>query len=787
MRTYLSTLCRFERFKPLFGFALLVSVSLVCSALLIQQPIDQTGRDVNEDQHKTWRDYGGGPDQSKFVELDDITKQNVNQLKVAWFYSTGDKNVYQFNPLIVGDTMYVLAKDNSLVALNATTGEEIWIHAHLDGIAGRGINYWESKDGKDRRLLFQMNSYLQAIDAKTGKSILSFGENGLVDLREGLDRPTGSIVRAQSNSPGKIFGDLILLGSSPGEKHISAPGHLRAYNAVTGKLAWTFHTIPHPGEYGYDTWPKDAYKYIGGVNTWGEISVDAKRGIAYFPLGSPTYDFYGGDRIGSNLYGNCILALDAQTGKRLWHYQLVHHDLWDYDLSAAPQLITVNHKGKRIDAVAMAAKNGFLFAFDRVTGKPLWPIEERPVPKSDTPGEQSWPTQPFPTVLQPFGRQNMTSADVNPYLLTDQERADWKRRIDAMGKGLYTPLSVKRETVAIPGAVGGASWGSTAANPDKGLVYVRSIDYPSVYSKLQRRDPPTLEELAGNTPQSEGGQTLYDKNCQVCHGIDRKGKIGPQLMDLESRFNFDKFQHLVYTGKGEMPAFPQLDEVSMRALFSFLTNQIGNTSTNSPTDLKVDKLSGPVVGSGGAPGGSQLREVSKGDRASSKLWTNVYGVPYPSGVTVPITRYFIAPGYGLGFPHIISPPWSTITAYDLNTGKIKWAIPLGRDMELSAQGVKENTGLLNSNRNGMIVTSTGLIFCTAKDGKVYALDADTGKELWAGKLPAGTEGLPSLYQSKGKHYLVVPATMPLRWGRMEAPAQLETPASQRGYVVFSLP
>ncbi|HZG23927.1 MAG TPA: hypothetical protein VEZ17_05075, partial [Chitinophagaceae bacterium] len=465
------------------------------------------------EQHRTWRDYGGGPDQSKYVVLDEINKSNVNQLKVSWFYSTEDDNVYQFNPVIVDSVMYVLAKDNSLVALDATSGKEIWIHTNLQGIAPRGINYWESKDRKDRRLLFQMNNFLQAIDARTGKSILSFGKNGLVDLKEGLGRDPKTITRAQSGTPGKIFENLILLGSATGENYVSSPGHLRAYDVVTGKLTWTFHTIPQPGEYGYDTWPKDAYKYIGGVNTWGEISVDAERGIAYYPLGSPTYDYYGGDRIGSNLYGNSILALDARTGKRKWHYQLVHHDLWDYDVSAAPQLITVNHNGKKIDAVAVAVKNGFMFAFDRVNGEPLWPIEERPVPPSEIPGEQTWPTQPFPTVLPPFSRQNMTSKDLSTFFLTAEERATWTKKIDSMRTGLYTPVSMTHETLAIPGAVGGASWGSTAANPEKGLVFVRTIDWPSVYGRVQKKMPSTQGPLAANAPL-QGGHEIYTANCQ---------------------------------------------------------------------------------------------------------------------------------------------------------------------------------------------------------------------------------------------------------------------------------
>lgn len=462
----------------------------------------------NEQTKSSWKDYGGGPDQSKYVEAEDINKNTVSQLQVAWTYSTEDNRVYQWNPIIIDTIMYVLAKNSSLVALNIQTGKEIWIHANLRGISGRGINYWESKDRKDRRLLFQMNNYLQAIDALTGKSILSFGDKGLVDLKEGFDRDPATIGRVQSNTPGKIFENLLLLGSAPGEGYVSMPGNLRAFDVVTGKLVWTFHTVPHPGEYGYDTWPKDAYKYIGGVNTWGEISVDEKRGIAYYPLGSPTFDYYGGDRIGSNLFGNCILALDARTGERKWHFQTVHHDLWDYDLSAAPQLITVDHDGKKIDAVAVAGKNGFLYVLDRENGKPLWPIEERKVMQTDVSGEKTWPTQPFPTVVPPFNRQKITSADLDPYFLSDSEKISWKNRLDTVPTGLFIPLSTKRETFAIPGAVGGASWGSTASIPEKGLVFVRSIDYPSVYGPLFKKSPPTKEETEANQLMVNG-QTLY--------------------------------------------------------------------------------------------------------------------------------------------------------------------------------------------------------------------------------------------------------------------------------------
>jgi quinoprotein glucose dehydrogenase len=735
----------------------------------------------------SWKDYGGGPDQSKYVVAEDINKSTVGQLQVAWSYSTGDSRVYQWNPIIVDTFMYVLAKNGSLVALNVETGKEIWIHTNLRGIAGRGINYWESKDRKDRRLLFQMNNYLQAIDALTGKSILSFGNKGLVDLKEGLGYDPKTVSRVQSGTPGKIFENLLLLGSAPGEGYMSTAGHLRAYDVITGKMVWIFHTVPQPGEYGYDSWPKDAYKYIGGVNTWGEISVDEKRGIAYYPLGSPTFDYYGGDRIGQNLFGNSLLALDARTGKRIWHFQTVHHDLWDYDLAAAPQLITVEKEGRKIDAVATAGKNGFLYVFNRENGDPVWPIEEKPVMESDIPGEISWPTQPFPTVVPPFNRQKITSADLDPYFLSDSERISWKNRLDTVPTGLFVPVSMNRETFSIPGAVGGASWGSTASIPGKGIVFVRSIDYPSVYGKVIKRSPPTKEELEAQRLIA-GGQAIYMSTCQACHGADRRGGSGPELRTLKSKMNVKDFQHLVNNGKGEMPAFAGLGENDIKNLYNFITTVTGGGGRFGGPVTSM-KITGPVVDSGGAPGGLAPRPVSGPAGVFGR--PGDYGIPYPQGVDAPVDRYFIPPGWGLSFPYIISPPWSTITAYDLNTGKIKWQVPIGTDEAAAKLGGK-NTGVLRAQRQSMVVTSSGVLFCTGKDGKIYAFDVDNGKELWSYKLPTGTEGIPAMYEANGKHYLVVCASTPLRFGRE---AEDDTPGAvpattednKGSYVVFALP
>jgi len=438
--------------------------------------------------HTTWRDYAGGADSAQYSALDQINRSNVARLQLAWRYSIGDNKKYSFNPVIVDDTMFVLGRNNSLVALNAATGKEIWTYAPDPApgiITNRGINYWESKDRADRRLLFASNHQLHALDAHTGKLITSFGNNGTVDLKEGLGRDPAKLSLVQSTTPGRVFENLLILGSATNQGYGSAPGDLRAFDVRTGKLVWTFHTIPHPGEYGYETWPKDAWKTVGGANVWGEFSLDEKRGILYAPTASPKYNFWGADRHGANLFAACLLALDARTGKRIWHFQMVHHDIWDYDDATAPKLLTVVHDGKRVDAVAQLSKQGFVWVFDRVTGKPLWPIEERPVPKSDMAGEETWPTQPFPLKPPPFSRQKFTADDLNPYIEDPAERARYRDAIlSARNEGLFTPPST-RGTIEMPGNNGGANWGGAAADPDHGFLYVVSKDLPAIL-KLER-------------------------------------------------------------------------------------------------------------------------------------------------------------------------------------------------------------------------------------------------------------------------------------------------------------
>ena len=368
-----------------------------------------------------------GVDSSNFFPFDQIDKSNVGKLEMAWFYPYAAPT---FSPVFDDGMLYGLGRNaSSVVALDAATGKEVWVHEGLNGITSKGINYWQSADGKDRRLIFAVDSFLQEIDARTGKSIMSFGDNGISDMRVGLLRAEGTSARAMPASPGRIWRNTMIFGGQSGEQIMTPPGDIRAYDVLTGKLLWQFHTIPRPGEFGYETNPPDGWKYIGGANNWGEMSIDEERGIVYIPTGSATADFYGGDRPGQNLFANCLLALDVKTGKRLWHFQTVHHDLWDLDNVSAPQLVTVTHNGKKVDVVAHAGKTGFLYVFNRVTGAPLWPIEERPVEASQVPLEKSWPTQPFPTKPAPFARQSFTEDDVNPWLLTPEEYEALKERV----------------------------------------------------------------------------------------------------------------------------------------------------------------------------------------------------------------------------------------------------------------------------------------------------------------------------------------------------------------------
>jgi len=733
----------------------LTGAACIASIAAVTDPVPKKKK-----SHTEWKDYGGGPDQSKFVDFTQINKQNIDQLKLDHVYSSGDKTeYYKFNPIIVDGVMYVLAKNHSLVALDPATGKEIWIHTGLRGITQRGINFWQSKDGKQKRLLTVFGNSLQAIDAITGKSILTFGNKGSVDLKEGLDRDPSLFSRATPTSPGHIFENLLLLGSFPGEALFSGPGHVRAFNVITGKQVWIFHTIPFPGEPGYETWPKDAYKYAGGANCWGDITVDEERGIAFFPLGSPTYDYDGADREGQNLYGNCVLALDARTGNYRWHYQTVHHDLWDYDISAAPQLITIQHNGKKVDAVAAASKGGYLYVLDRETGKPIWPIVETPVPASDMLNEKAWPTQPIPTVIPPFTKHVALLSDLSPYA-TPEEKAKWLNLLSAAKSAPFQPLSDKYETVSIPGAFGGANFENTASNPDKGIVYVLFSNEPCIY-QLKKVDHTARNKAMA--ARFAAGKIAYTKFCQSCHGSNQAGISGngPSLLNIGNRINANEFKLLVSQGKGRMPAQPHLDENSISSIRAFLVPPgRGNNVTVKPVPVK-----GPVVANG--PARSKPVNYTAGMK------------DYPEGYTGARAEYAEVKGNGISVANLLTPPWCGIACYDLNEGILKWTIGHGTDPKIGIDGLGYPGG---SSGKAMVVTASGLLFSTSRDGNIYCYDADSGEKLWTYDLQReNPNGVPAMFEKDGRQYLVVVSCGPLR---DKTKKEEDVP---RGYLVFALP
>jgi len=467
----------------------LLSVSLSACG---QESASNTASD-----YEAWDQYLGGSDSSQYSSHDQIDKSNVTNLEVAWTYPTGNRS-FLFNPIVVDDVMYVLAHDATFVALDAATGTEIWRHENEGRVGTRGINYWASPDGSDRRLLYLHNGMLTAIDAGTGETVETFGGNGNVDLRIGLEGDIDAIRPLQTNNPGRIFEDLIIMSlPAGGGGYASSPADIHAYNVVTGELAWIFHTVPRPGEFGAETWPENANADYGGVHNWSESTVDAERGIVFIPTGTARYDFYGGNRHGENLFGNSVLALNARTGERIWHFQTIHHDLWDYDLPTAPKLLTVVHDGRQIPALAQPSKQGFLYVFNRETGEPLWPIEERPVPQSDVPGEQSWPTQPIPTAPPPFARQSFTAQDINPFLPAADQAKLREMFLTYRAEGIYTPPSLQG-TIMMPGHNGGANWGGTAVDPDNGLLYVMSKELPTTANLAA----PDVDREAPEVPNS---------------------------------------------------------------------------------------------------------------------------------------------------------------------------------------------------------------------------------------------------------------------------------------------
>jgi quinoprotein glucose dehydrogenase len=694
---------------------------------------------------KDWEVYGGSKNNTHYSSLAKIDTNNVSQLQVAWVYHTGDAGdmtQIQVNPVIIDGVLYGVSPKLKLFALDAATGKEKWSFNPADSVAAdvkgfgyfmmnacRGVTYYT--DGvNDKRIFFAAGSQLYCVEASSGKLISSFGEKGKIDLHNDLGENSKDLYVAVT-SPGIIYKDMIIIGSRVAEEAAAAPGHIRAYDVHTGRLRWIFHTIPQPGEEGFETWDdKEAYKHIGGANSWAGFSMDEEKGILFAPTGSASYDFYGGKRTGDNLFANSVLAIDAATGKRIWHFQTVHHDVWDRDLPTAPVLVTITKDGKQIEAIAQPAKSGFIFLFDRITGKPVYPIEEKPVPtETELTGEKLSPTQPWPAFPKPFARQSLTVNDLNT-LIPDSSYNDIKKRLLSYKTGfIFNPPS-KEGTIIFPGFDGGAEWGGPAYDPGTGILYINANEMPWILTMTD-----ASVEIHSTETNLQAGQRLYSNGCMSCHGADRKGSgNNPTLADINKKYTESQFTEIITTGRRMMPAFGQLNADEKKAIASYVL------------DLKNEQE------------GKFIAPVKKEDG-----W---YKMPYTS---TGYNKFLTKEGYPA-----VAPPWGTLSAIDLNTGETAWKIALGEYPELKTKGIPA-TG--TENYGGPVVTAGGLLFIAAsRDGKFRAFNKRTGVLLWETDLPAPGFATPAVYSVRGKQYVVIAC----------GGGKLKTKSSD-AYIAFALP
>ncbi|MEY4938618.1 MAG: Quinoprotein glucose dehydrogenase [Verrucomicrobiota bacterium] len=661
---------------------------------------------------RDWPVYLGDAGGTHYSSIAQINRANVATLRPIWTYHSekgARGGLNECNPLVVGGRLFGTSPFLKLFALDAATGRELWQFdpfADDPGDAFRGVNrgltFWGK--GDEERVMFSAGRYLYAIDARTGAPLRAFGDNGRIDLRRELDRDADDL-NVYGTSPGAIYRDLIIVPTTVGEgPGPAAPGHIRAYDVRTGQRRWIFHTIPHPGEMGYDTWPKDAWSSSGGANCWTGLTIDHERGTAFVPTGSATFDFWGGDRAGSNLFANCLLALDAATGKLKWHFQFVHHDLWDHDLPAPPVLCTVTRDGKKIAAVAQTTKSGHVWLFDRDTGESLFPWEEKAMPASTIPGEATAITQPQLLKPAPFARQVFTEEEVTNRT-PEAHAAVLKRLREVSPHRLFDPPST-RGAIIYPGMNGGAEWGGAAVDPD-GILYVNSTEMAWILTLVPTQD--------GGT---SAGASLYRQLCMSCHGLDRRGNAAqstPPLVNLRARYQVAELMTLLQTGRGPMPSFGHLEAAQRKSLARHLL------------DLE-SSASDPVVSGPPAP---------RPPVAATS--------PY---VTTGYNRFLDPDGYPA-----MRPPWGTLNAIDLNSGEYLWRRELGEFKELTAQGVPP-TG--TENYGGPLVTSGGLLFIAAtKDRKIRAFDTRTGEQLWSADLPASGFATPATYALAGRQYIVI--------------------------------
>jgi quinoprotein glucose dehydrogenase len=684
-----------------------------------------------------WETYAGSKEGNRYSSIHQINPDNVGELEVAWQYSTGDKDSadrsqIQCNPIIVDGIMYGTSARLKLFAVEASTGRQKWLFdpsaedtaSTEDPLAymkvNRGVTYWEDETGTGKRIFYSAGSRTYAIDALTGKPVRDFGKGGYFELGEDLDYDSESKPAVAGTTPGIIYKDLLIIGMRLSEGSDAAPGHIRAFDVRTGKRRWIFHTIPHPGERGYDTWEDPmAWKSTGGANNWAGMALDEKRGIVYVPTGSATPDFYGGFRKGQNLFANSLVALDAATGKYKWHFQVIHHDLWDRDLSANPNLVTVKKNGKKVDAVAQITKHGYIFMFDRVTGEPIHRIDEMPVDTSGLPGEKVWPTQPVPVLPEPFARQRFgpedvtrLSADVHKEMMEKYRKVKFRQK--------FAPPS-KEGGWIFPGFDGGGEWGGAAVDPESNILYINSTELPWVQVMVDVPET-NLHDLS---LKSLGG-AIYNRNCLSCHGPNLEGNGGnmPSLARIYQRYSPEQTRRIIQNGGSRMPAFKQIRNGEMEALLTFLHKLPEKEALSKPV-----KLSGAAGPSGMRPGRTPKPRH----------------VPY---TMAGYTRFTDKAGY----PGI-QPPWGTLNAVDLNLGKLLWKVPLGEYEELTKKGIPV-TG--TENYGGPLVTSGGLVFIAAtRDEKIRAFDKKAGKVLWEAKLPAAGYATPATYMADGRQFLVI--------------------------------
>jgi quinoprotein glucose dehydrogenase len=699
------------------AFSRLIALLLSCGTRLIAADSD-------------WPSYLGNEARSHYSTLAQITTENVHQLTPAWTYRAGEvganpRSEMQCNPIVIAGVMYATLPGAKVIALDAATGRELWrFDAQLDASRrndprpksefttnrNRGVTIWAR--GSERRMLHTAGHFLYALDLDDGRPIASFGDGGRIDFNEGLGRDPTLMALHSSTTPGAIFEDLYLLSirtnEGPGP---SAPGYVRAFDVRTGKVVWTFRTIPHPGEFGYETWPTDAWKHAGGANCWAGMAVDAERALVFVPTGSPTYDYWGGNRAGDNLFGNTLLCLDARTGQRKWHFQVTRHDIWDRDLPAPPNLVTIQRDGKSIPAIAQVTKSGHVFVFHRETGEPLFPIEDVPVPTSDIPGEVTSPTQPLPLKPAPFSRQSVTHVD-----LTTRTPAAHRKALEHFSRmrphAPYQPPSLEG-SLMIPGLDGGAEWGGAAVDPD-GILYVNASDMAWFIPMVETRARGSAQEMGRHT------YTLY---CAGCHGVDRAGNPSqniPALTGLASRLPRAEVLARITDGRGAMPAFGFIPPAQREELTDFLLDAFKGRAAKAPSASAPRRETAPTP-----PGYHDVPYV----RAGGGRWLDDDG--YPN----------------------VKPPWGTLNAIDLNTGEYRWKVTLGEYPELTAQGIPP-TG--TDNYGGPVVTAGGLIFIAAtRDEMIRAFDRQTGRILWQTKLPAAGYATPTTYMVGGRQFVVI--------------------------------